>query len=146
MKIDSIIAKGVPHPDPDAPEDPESVRFWATSGGSMAERERTKITASAQATLESTADGLASIVGGLETADMASGAGKPAGGPSLRALVDIASAPDPKAAPAAKAKGKAKAKAKVRAQAPKTPAEMRNSIRHLSNMEKPDEKWKRKYI
>ena len=110
----------------------------------MAERERTKISASATAAIESTADGLASIVGSMEIPDGSSGIGRPAGGPSLRALVDVANSTAPPEAgttPAAKAKGKAKAKAKakVKVEAPKTPAELRNAIRHLSNMGKCDE-------
>ena len=39
----------------------------------MAERERTKISASATAAIESTADGLASIVGSMEIPDASSG-------------------------------------------------------------------------
>ena len=55
-------------------------------------------------------------------------------GPSLKALVDVAnSTAAPESTPAPKAKAKAKAKSRgVKQQAPKTPAEMKNSIRHLS--------------
>lgn len=126
-KVDAIISKNTPHPDPDAPEDAASVRFWADCGGVASEVESTKLAATSQATVQSTGDILSSIVG---NDPMAPDTGRVANGPTLRALVDVASTPV-ESAPAAKSKAKAKAKAKSRVsqQAPKTPAEQRNAIR-----------------
>lgn len=125
-KIDSIIARNTPHPDPDAPEDPASVRFWANCGGVASEVESTKLQASAQATVQSTGDILSSIVG---SDPMAPDTGRVANGPTLRALVDVASTPVEAPTAKSKAKAKAKAKSKVSQQNPKTPAEQRNAIR-----------------
>ena len=133
-KIDSIISKSTPFPDADAPEDPESVRFWATVGGSSAQRESTTISASASARIETTAECLASMVGGggVDVDAASNGAGGRCGnGPTLKSLVDVANAiPDTAAVPKAKAKAKAKAKS-VAQQQPKTPAEHRNALRDL---------------
>ena len=125
-KIDSIIARNTPHPDPDAPEDPASVRFWANCGGVASEVESTKLQASAQATVQSTGDILSSIVG---SDPMAPDTGRVANGPTLRALVDVASTPVEAPTAKSKAKAKAKAKSRVSQQNPKTPAEQRNAIR-----------------
>ena len=116
--MDSIILKGTLVPDPDAPDDPESVRFWATSGGSMAEREKTKVSAAARASIETTGEGLASIVGPLDLPEMVSG--RVAHGPSLKALVDVAnSTAAPESTPAPKAKAKSKSRGdKQRSQNP----------------------------
>ena len=135
-KIDSIITKSTPHPDPDAPDDPESVRFWVSAGGSYNETDKTSVSATAHARVDTTADGLTSLLGGGDFGTMLSH-GEASGGacgnrPTLKALVDIANteAPaGPTAAAAPKAKGKAKAKARVSPQAPKTPAEQRNGVR-----------------
>ena len=126
-KIDNIIARNAPHPDPDAPEDPASVRFWATSGGTASEVESTKLQATANATVQSTGDILASLVGNDPMAPDAGG--RVANGPTLRALVDVASEPIEAPTAKSKAKAKAKAKGKVSQQVPKTPAEQRNAIR-----------------
>ena len=129
-KIDTIISRSTPHPDPDAPECPESVRFWATSGGEFSEKERTRVTATASARVAPSATGLA----GLVQHDVpSSGAPTPCGnGPTLRALVDVANnteSPGPEPTAKGKAKAKAKAKSKVAQVTPKTPAEQRVAIR-----------------
>ena len=126
-KIDTIISRSTPHPDPDAPECPESVRFWATAGGEFSEKERTRVTATASARVAPSATGLA----GLVQHDVpSSGAPTPCGnGPTLRAL-DVANSTSPaEPTPKAKAKAKAKAKGKVAQVTPKTPAEQRVAIR-----------------
>eukprot|EP00438_Fugacium_kawagutii_P035483 Skav230561 [mRNA] locus=scaffold2372:43399:46640:+ [translate_table: standard] len=128
-KIDTIISRHTPHPDPDCPEDPSSVRFWCTMGGSFSEAEMTRVTATATADIASSAEGLSSLVG----ADPTLGDGsRCANGPSLKSLVDLSDAGTPgDAAPKAKSKAKAKAKAKaVAQQQPKTPAEQRTAIRN----------------
>lgn len=127
-KIDSIIAKSSPHPDPDAPDDCESVRFWCRVGATHNERERTSLTATAQASLTTTGENLSSML-----TDLGSAAPEvPCGNrPALKQLVDLATADPAPTAPKAKAKGKAKAKARVQQQTPKTPAEQRTAIRFL---------------
>ena len=126
-KIDSIISKSAPHPDPDAPEDAESVRFWRRLGATHNEREKTSLTATAQASITTTGENLSSMVTDLGSENPEIPCGNR---PALRQLVDLA-ASDPVPAPKAKAKGKAKAKAKVHQQTPKTPAEQRTAIRVL---------------
>ena len=127
-KIDNIVARGVPHPDLDAPEDAESVRFWATSGGQASEIENTKVQAAAETHVQASGEFLGSLV---SFGAMATDSGeRSASGPTLRALVDVASAPPTTHdAPASRPKAKAKAKSRVSQQVPKTPAELRNGIR-----------------
>lgn len=125
-----MISRSTPHPDPDAPEDPESVRFWATSGGEFSERERTKVSATANARVRPTSEGLAAMA----HLDVPGAGGVPVtpcgNGPTLRSLVDVASSAEPgQTGPTPKSKAKAKAKAKVTQQTPKTPAEHRAAIR-----------------
>ena len=141
-KIDTVIQKQAPVADEDAPDDPESVRFWVTDGSSYTETDKTKVAAKASAQVETTADGLAGLVGpagdGSEFGSMLGSAPSTAGSnrPTLKSLVDLANAPDEaSAAPAAKAKAKAKAKgaakAKVSPKDAKTPAEQRAAVRSL---------------
>ena len=47
-KIDAIPRKGDSVPDPDAPEDAESIRFWCFTSGRYTDRERVKVTGSAR--------------------------------------------------------------------------------------------------
>lgn len=47
-KIDAILRKGDSVPDPDAPEDAESIRFWCFTSGRYTDRERVKVTGSAK--------------------------------------------------------------------------------------------------
>ncbi len=127
-----MIAKSTPHPDPDAPEDPESVRFWCRVGGTFSERERTSVTGTASASIAASSDALGSLMSDPLGAPSASTG--TSGGPALRSLVDVASAPIPEVTPVASAKCKAKAKAKAKAvaqQLPKTPLEQRAAIRVL---------------
>ena len=130
LKIDSIITRGTPVPDPDCPEDAESVRFWCTAGGNFSEKERTKIQAKASATIETNGENLAAMVG---APDLGGPGGSCGNRPTLRSLVDVANAPGSgngggNGAPKAKAKAKAKSRA-VGQQGPKTPDEQRVAIR-----------------
>ena len=129
-KIDTLISRSTPVPDPDAPEDPESVRFWATSDGEFSERERTKVSATATARVTPTTDGLAAMAH-LDVPGAGGAAVTPCGnGPTLKSLVDVANSSEPmQTGPTPKCKAKAKAKAKVTQQSPKTPAEQRAAIR-----------------
>ena len=136
-KIESIITKCTPHPDPDCPDDEESVRFWVSLGGRMSAKETTSVTATAESGIETTPEVMQSLLGG-STADvgpnLSLAAGTVGNRPALKSLLDIANAePAASAAPAAKAKAKTKAKAKARvsSQVPKTPAEQRQAIRTL---------------
>lgn len=128
-KIDTIIAKSTPYPDPDAPEDPESVRFWCRTGATHSEREKTSVTGTARASIATNGDSLAALTGDFTETSTTATANRPA----LRALVDVAAQPDPSTtpAPAAKGKAKAKAKAKVKVETSKTPAEQRVAVRFL---------------
>lgn len=130
-KIDTIISRHTPHPDPDCPEDPSSVRFWCTSGGTFSEAETTRITATSEANIASSADGLASMIASDPTFGDGS---RCANGPTLKSLVDLSTADPPAdAAPKAKAKTKAKTKAKaVAQQVPKTPDEQRAALSALA--------------
>lgn len=130
-KIDNLIAKSTPHPDPDAPEDPESVRFWCRVGGTFSERERTSVSGQASASIAASSDALGALMSDPLSAPSSS-TGTCGNGPALRSLVDVASAPiAAEGAPKAKAKAKTKAKAKAGAQqvVPKTPEEQRAAIR-----------------
>lgn len=121
-----------PHTSP-CPEDASSVRFWCTSGGAFSEAETTRIKATAEAGIDSSADGLASMLAPDPTLGDGS---RCANGPSLKALVDISALDAPAAdaaAPKAKARGKAKAKAKaVAQQVPKTLDEQRAALSALA--------------
>ncbi len=133
VKIDSIISRSTPHPDPDAPEDPESVRFWCRTGATHHERERTSVTGTSHAAIATTGETLAAMTSELQENGTT---GPCLSRPALRSLVDVATQPvDPPAAPAApaaaKSKAKAKAKGKVQVQASKEPAEKRTAIRFL---------------
>lgn len=110
----------------------------------MAQREKTKITATAEASIATTGDGLSHMLGG-PAADLLGGAAAAtpacANRPTIKALMDLAhpteegASPASTAATAAKAKAKAKSKAKakqVNQQQPKTPAEKRAAIRILA--------------
>ena len=133
MKIDNLIAKSTPHPDPDAPSDPESVRFWCRIGGTFSERERTSVTGTASASIAASPDALGALMSDPLSAPSSS-TGTCGNGPALRSLVDVANAPAEVTPPVPTAKGKAKAKAKAKAvaqQVAKTPSEQRVAIRVL---------------
>lgn len=127
-KIDTLISRSTPVPDPDAPEDPESVRFWATSGGEFSERERTRVSATATARVAPTTEGLVAMAH-LDVPGAGAGVTPCGNGPTLRSLVDVANSTEPGLGPTPKGKAKAKAKARVTQQTPKTPAEQRAAIR-----------------
>ena len=130
MKVETIIAKATPVPDSDCPDDPESVRFWCSTGGKASQKETTRLTADAETRVATTMDGLAGMLAGPEVATSLTPTVGSASRPSIKALVDIANAtPAEPAAPKAKAKSKAKAKAKASAKTPKTPSEQRQAIR-----------------
>ena len=135
-KIQAIISRNTPVPDPDAPECAQSVRFWCTSGGQATERERTRVSAQARANVATTAEGLTSLLGTTNVGPML-GAGAEGGTvgnrPTLKALVDVANSQEAshQQLPKAKSKAKAKAKASVNLQVPKTPAEQRQQIRNF---------------
>lgn len=128
-KIDTIISKSTPYPDPDAPEDAERVRFWCRIGATHSEREKTSVSGTAKASIAANGESLAALTADFTETSTTGTANRPA----LRALVDVAAQPDPSTtpAPAAKGKAKAKAKAKVKVEASKTPAEHRTAIRFL---------------
>ena len=69
-KIQAIISRNTPVPDPDAPECAQSVRFWCTSGGQATERERTRVSAQARANVATTAEGLDSLLGTTDVGPM----------------------------------------------------------------------------
>ena len=138
--MDSIVRKNEAVPDMDAPDDPESTRFWCFTDARATESDRLTITGTSTTNVKSTAAGVSSLL------DVGSGLGSGAaraltgtGGaaaPSLQALVqvmnevpagsmDSSGTPGPKA----KAKTKAKAKPKARAMLPETVAEQRAAAR-----------------
>ena len=93
-KIQGLIAKGG-EADPDAPDDPASVRFWASIGGSYNENERSRVGTESTANIKLDTAAVSNMLGGL------GGAGAtppqlmpPATGPSpsLTALVAVMNA------------------------------------------------------
>lgn len=138
-KIDSIVRRNDSVADEDAPTDPESVRFWCTTGGWYQEKEKAEIKASSKAAVASTASGVGSLVGlsGLGGSAGVSSAvaapATPAGAPSLSSLVAVMADNPGGTTPGAKVKCKAKAKPKVKAlpQHPMTEKEKRDAARTL---------------
>ena len=132
-KIESLVKKGG-HPDPDCPDDPESVRFWCTTGSKYQDKERTSVSMQAEGAVKTSADSVGHMLGhGGVLGDGLTGAGA-GSGPSLAALVGVMGATPggqgDGGAPKAKAKAKAKAKVSVKKEA-KTPEEMRTAARVL---------------
>ena len=139
-KIDNILKRGDAVPDPDAPSDPESTRFWCTVGGKYFDREQTTVEGSASVALRPTAGGVCPL---LDSADMPapclSGPSAPASTVSLAALVQVAA--DNTGADrngggggggaGAGAKAKAKAKAKALPQNPLTAKDKKEAGRIL---------------
>ena len=114
MKIETIISKSSPVPDSDCPDDVESVRFWCTSGGKSMQKETTTVSATAEARVATTQEGLASILGGADVAPPSTAPAGTANRPTIRALVDFANAEaTPTETPKAKAKGKPRRKPKA---------------------------------
>ena len=127
-KIDSLVRRGG-EPDPDCPDDPESMRFWASVGGSYNDTDTTTIAMNSEGGVAAGAATMESMLGG----GMEVGAPPASSGPSLQALVGVmgnapASTPAPAATgtPAPKAKGQAKAKSAAKKD-PKTPEEWRKA-------------------
>ena len=63
-KIQGLIAKGG-EADPDAPDDPASVRFWASIGGSYNENERSRVGTETTANVQLDATTVSGMLGGL---------------------------------------------------------------------------------
>lgn len=90
-KIDSIIKKNQPVYDEDAPDCPESVRFWCFTSGQMTGKERVSITGQARVHTRATAEGVGSL---LEISG--DGAGPvSASAPTLQAIVGAMNADTP---------------------------------------------------
>ena len=140
-KIENLIKRpGVP--DPDAPEDAESTRWWASVGGSYTDKERMSISTTSKASVVSTSGTVAGLLGDFRetpSSQLALGNGSgsetpstaTSSGPSLSALVNVMNG-EGRGNGNARAKGKAKAKARVINNAPKTPAEQRDDLRILA--------------
>ena len=141
QKIENII-KRPEIADPDAPNDPESTRWWANVGGTYTDKERMSVSTTSHANVSTSSgvvsgllagphEGVAgggqlSLTNGSEPAIPTTGSA-----PSLKDLVEIMNGPKGTATPKTKAKAKAKARA-VTPHAPKTAAEQRDDIRKLA--------------
>ena len=92
-----MIKRGDGVADPDAPNDPNSTRFWVTTGAKFTDRERVGVSMEANAAIKTTADTVGAMLGGPEngsgwlalTNGAPSTASSSAGGASLEALVGI---------------------------------------------------------
>lgn len=137
-KIEAMIRKGG-IVDPDCPEDPASMRFWCWTGAKYQDRERTKVSMEGATSVKATPDAMASLLGApsmsMSSPQLAlpASASKPAGQPSLGALVGLATGGNTQPA---EAKAKAKVKAKAKSGGPKqvtenTPEEHRKNARAL---------------
>eukprot|EP00435_Cladocopium_sp_Y103_P032601 s4001_g8.t1 len=138
-KIDSILRRGDGLPDPDAPDCPESVRFWCWTSGKYQEKEKLSLTGTSSIAVKPSKEGVASLVdsdnmpasgGGLSV-----GSGGGSGSISLQSLVgvmnDTHANKTNNGGNTARAKGKAKAKAAAKAKAvePQTAKEKRETGR-----------------
>ena len=143
-KVDAIIRKQQGVPDPDAPCDAASTRFWCFTGGKFTDREATSIEMEATANVETSAASLGSMfdvgssAGGTPTLALTNGeavaAPSATTSPSLGDLVTVMQG-HVAAKAKAKATSKAKAKAKsVQQQGQKTPQEIREAIRPLPHV------------
>ncbi len=136
-KIDSIIRRQTGVPDEDAPDDLESTRFWASTGGKFEDKESMTVSMNASANVKSTPETISGLMAGGNGLSPGSGplaltngsAAAAASNPSLEALVGVMNSSTP--GPKAKAKAKGKAKAKANPQLPKTPVEQRDASRVL---------------
>lgn len=118
--MDAIVRRGDGIPDPDAPTDPESVRFWAFTSGSYVEREKLSVSGSASVNVQPNANAISSLMD-LSGAGMPGACGAISPNPSavsLQSLVgvmsDAGSVSDVRG-PVAKGKAKARPKPKARA-------------------------------
>ena len=99
-------------PDPDAPDCPESIRFWCSTTSKFTDKERVKVSGSCTAKVKTTADGVASL---LDARSMPSISSVPPGGRAELSLADLANVvKESKDAMKETKKGKAKAKPKAK--------------------------------
>ena len=63
-KLDAIIRKGHSVPDPDCPDDAESIRFWVTTTGKYSERERMSLVGTTNVNVQTTSEGAAALLSG----------------------------------------------------------------------------------
>lgn len=129
-------------PDPDAPSDAESTRFWCTTGSKFTDREKLEMTMETTAAVKTTAEQVGGLMGcqldqASQLALMDGKSGTPeststSAGPSLQELVNVMTGATTTSAKAkGKSKAKAKAKAAVAVQNAKTPGEQRDAMRRL---------------
>lgn len=142
QKIENLIKKpGIA--DPDAPNDPESTRWWANVGGKYTDKERMSVSTTSHASVRTTSGVVSGLLAGPQEGStgggqlsLTNGSASPpsvtGSGPSLAELVGIMNGKGEKAQAKGKAKAKAKARANVNPQAPKTAAEQRDDIRRLA--------------
>ena len=128
-------------PDPDAPDCPESIRFWCFTSGKYFDREKVSVTGSTTAKVKTTAEGMASLMASGTDMPGASSLG-PVGvvQPTLASLTDVvksqqaaaASAADPKKrAPKSKVKKEKKEEpkdTKGKKTAARTSSQIRNRV------------------
>lgn len=140
-KIDTIISKGNPVYDEDAPDCAESVRFWCSVGGKRTEREKVSITGQTSVRTKTTGKGMAALADTTSSLASSSAKGAPV---SLASLVQIAEnckgggdadkteepsgAKEEKAPKEKKAKGKDK---KAKKEEPKTTKEKKDAARNF---------------
>ena len=115
--------------DPDCPDDPESVRFWATTGGSYEDKAKSKMKMSSEGRVAAGGETLGALLDGGPDAGYVPPSAGP--GPSLQQLVGVMDS-TPASTAVAKAKAKAKPKAAGGRKAdPKTPEEWRKAAGSL---------------
>ncbi|CAJ1390968.1 unnamed protein product [Effrenium voratum] len=131
-KIENLIKRGG-LPDPDAPNDPASMRYWATCGAEMVDRQTVSQEAEAVTAVDPTAAGLAAMLESHQEATPGS-----ADQPSLQSMLNLlnpAAAPATGAAPGVAGQSKRKApkkKAKgTQQQGPCSWEEVRDTLRAL---------------
>ena len=136
QKIENLVKKGGV-PDEDAPDDPESTRFWCHTGSKFTDREKMSLTQESVANVRTTSASMEALLSTPTPTPLAltNGGSSTTSGPSLESLVNVMNGTTTTSAKA-KAKGKAKAKAKTAPkstlQTPKTPEEHRDAIRFLA--------------
>ena len=123
-KIDAILRRGDSVPDPDVPDDLESIRFWCFTSGKYTDREKVKVTGSTKANVRTTAEGVGSLVNGVEIPGSITPASS-AAMPTLASLTDVVKGQQALAAAAAEPKAKAKAKAKVKKEKKEEPMDLK---------------------
>lgn len=127
-------------PDEDAPDDPESTRFWCHVGSKFTDRERMSLTQESVANVGTTSASMQALLSTPTPGPLAltNGGGSTTSGPSLESLVNVMNGNGTGGGASAKAKAKGKSRAKAKAapkaslQTPKTPEEHRDAIRVLA--------------